>query len=94
MEQLLEIARKSADQVEIYSRAVSTDSVSFENGKLKDIDSKILSGVSVRLFKASKVGIACTQNLVDREELVHVAGIGHAEGRERIFHGEILLAES
>ena len=54
MEQFWNIARKSADQVEIYSRAVSTDGVNFENGKLKDIDSKLLYGVSLRMFKAGK----------------------------------------
>ena len=85
MEHLLAIAQKSADKVEVYSRAVSTDSVSFENGKLKDIDSKLLSGVSLRIFKAGKLGTACTQNLVDREELVQNALVSLKGGVEAEF---------
>ncbi len=82
MEQLMDIARKSADQVELYSRAVSVDSVNFENGKLKDIDSKLLSGVSLRVFKGGKLGIAYTQNLVDREALVQNALVSWQGGVE------------
>jgi len=82
MEQLMDIARKSADKVEIYTRAVSSDNVSFENGKLKDIDSKLLSGVSLRLFQAGKLGTAYTQNLIDREELVRNALVSLKGGVE------------
>jgi PmbA protein len=82
MEQLMEIARKSAEQVEIYSRAASTDGVNFENGKLKDIDSKLLCGVSLRMFKAGKLGIAYTQNLIDREALVRNALVSLQGGIE------------
>lgn len=82
MEQLMAIARKSADQVEIYTRTVRSDSVTFENGKLKDIDSKLLSGVSLRLFKAGKLGAAYTQNLVDREDLVRNALVSLKGGVE------------
>jgi len=73
MEQLMAMARKRAEKVEIYSRAVSADRVNFENGKLKDIDSKLLSGVSLRLFQGGKLGAAYTQNLSDREGLVRNA---------------------
>jgi PmbA protein len=82
MEQLMAIARNSADKVEIYSRAVSTDGVNFENGKLKDIDSKLLSGVSLRMFKAGKLGTAYTQNLIDREALVRNALVSLKGGVE------------
>jgi PmbA protein len=82
MEQLMAIARKSADKVEIYSRAVSADSVKFENGNLKDIDSKLLSGVSLRMFKAGQLGTAYTQNLIDREELVRNALVSLKGGVE------------
>jgi PmbA protein len=82
MEQLLAIARKSADKVEVYSRTINTDGVNFENAELKDIDSKLLSGVSLRLFKAGKVGTAHTQNLIDREELVRNAMLSLKGGVE------------
>ena len=68
--------------MEIYARSASSDSVSFENGKLKDIDSKLLSGVSLRLFQAGKLGMAYTQNLVEREELVRNALVSLKGGAE------------
>lgn len=73
MEQLLEIARKHAAQADVYSLDYLDNSISFENAKLKDIDSKIQSGVALRLFKDSKVGTAYTRNLIDREGLVQNA---------------------
>lgn len=73
MERLLEIARKAADRVEVYSRATTSDNVSFENARLKDIDSSIQSGVALRIIKGGKLGTAYTQNLIDREGLVRNA---------------------
>jgi PmbA protein len=73
MEKLLEIAKRVADQVEICLRAASTDGVSFENSKLKDIDSKMQYGVALRIIKNGKLGFAYTRNLIDREQLVQNA---------------------
>jgi PmbA protein len=73
MERLMEIARKVGDQVEVYSRTTAADDVSFENGKLKDIDSKLQSGVALRIIKGDKMGTAYTRNLTDREGLVQNA---------------------
>jgi PmbA protein len=70
MEQLLAIAKKVADQVEIYSGSYTTDRVSFENAKLKDIDSKLQYGIALRIIKDGKLGFAYTKNLINREELV------------------------
>jgi PmbA protein len=73
MERLLEIARKHASQADVYSLDYLDNNVSFENAKLKDIDSKIQSGIALRLFKDGKVGTAYTRNLIDREGLVQNA---------------------
>lgn len=73
MERLLEIARKHASQADVYSLDYLDNSISFENAKLKDIDSKIQSGIALRLFKDGKVGTAYTRNLIDREGLVQNA---------------------
>ncbi len=73
MERLLELARKYADGVVIYFRSVVTDNVSFENAKLKDIESSRQSGVSLMLFRDGKMGMAYTRNLIDREELIQNA---------------------
>jgi len=73
MEKLLAIAKRVADQAEIYSATSNTDGVSFENSKLKDIDSKMQHGVALRIIKDGKLGFAYTKNLIDREELVQNA---------------------
>ena len=73
MEALLEIAKKVSDQVEIYSLEQATDSVSFENAKLKDIDSKLQSGISLRIIKDGKLGFAFTRNLISGEEFLQNA---------------------
>ena len=73
MEALLEIARKVTDQVEIYSLDQSVDSISFENAKLKDIDSKLQSGISLRIVKDGKLGFAFTRNLIDGEAFLQSA---------------------
>jgi len=73
MERLLDIARKKAGKVEVYGEKSTSDDVSFENSKLKDIESSIQSGVGLLLMQDGKVGYAYTRNLVDREGLVQNA---------------------
>ncbi|HAZ31500.1 MAG TPA: TldD/PmbA family protein [Dehalococcoidia bacterium] len=73
MEELLEIARKASDQVEVYSLDHTVDSVSFENAKLKDIDSKLQSGISLRIIKGGNLGFAFTRNLISGEEFLQNA---------------------
>jgi PmbA protein len=73
MEELLETARRISDQVEVYSLDQTVNSVSFENAKLKDIDSKLQSGISLRIIKDGKLGLAFTRNLIDPEELLQNA---------------------
>lgn len=73
MEKLMKIARKVSDKVEIYSLGETKNSITFENAKLKDIDSKFQSGISLRIIKNEKLGFAYTKNLIDREEFVQNA---------------------
>ena len=73
MEKLMDIARKVADKVEVYSETMSSTGVSFENSRLKDIDSSMRSGVGLLLFSGGKLGYAYTRNLIDREGLVRNA---------------------
>jgi len=67
MENLLEMAGKVSDQAEVYSIEEGKDKITFENGKLKDIDSSIQSGMSLRIIRDGKIGFAYTKNLMDRE---------------------------
>ncbi len=73
MERLMEIAKKVADRVEIYSESGAYDGVSFENARLKDIDSSLQSGAGLLLIKDGRLGYAYTRNLIDREGLVRNA---------------------
>jgi PmbA protein len=73
MEQLLEMTKKVCEQAEVYSVEYTTNSVSFENAKLHDIDSKIQSGLSLRIIKDGKLGFAYTRNLINREEFLQNA---------------------
>jgi PmbA protein len=73
MEKLMDIARKVADKVEVYSETGSSTGVSFENSRLKDIESSMRSGVGLLLLKGGKLGYAYTRNLIDRENLVRNA---------------------
>lgn len=85
MERLLEIARQVADQCDIYYQARNRSNISFEDGRLKDISSDLLSGYYLRLFRDGKLGTAYTQNLIDREELVRNACAAMAGGVEGRF---------
>jgi PmbA protein len=73
MEKLLEMAKKVCNQAEIYSLDTKQNSVSFEDAKLHDIDTKFQSGVSIRIIKDGKLGFAYTRNLINRDELLQNA---------------------
>lgn len=73
MEQLLEMAKKVSDKVEIYYVDNRGDAVSFENANLKDIESRIQSGISLRIIKGGTLGFAYTRNLINKEELIRNA---------------------
>ena len=73
MEQILELASKVSDKAEVYSLEYRTDGVSFENARFKDIDSRIQSGISLRIIKDGKQGFAYTKNPVRKEDLIRNA---------------------
>jgi PmbA protein len=73
MEKLIEIARKVSDQVEVFLIDEKQNRISFENATLKNINSSIQSGMSLRIIKENKVGFAYTKNLLDRDGFVQNA---------------------
>ncbi len=73
MEELLEMARRTADKVEVYGRQEDVDEVTFENGRLKTIESTVVSGVALTLIRDGKLGFAYTRRLVDRAGLIENA---------------------
>ena len=70
MDKLMDMAKRVSDQVEVYSLQQISDGVSFENAKLKDIESTDQAGVSLRIVKDGKLGFSYTKNLLNREELL------------------------
>jgi len=85
MKRMLDIAAKKSDKTEIFSLEEKTDIIRFENFKLKDIETRIQSGVSLRIQKDGKLGFAYTKNLYDREELLNNALSSLAVGVEASF---------
>jgi PmbA protein len=70
MEKLLEMAKRAADQAEIFSLESSANIVSFHDAKLHDIKTNILSGISLRITKGGRLGFAYTRNLTDQQKLL------------------------
>ncbi|MGQ9664888.1 MAG: TldD/PmbA family protein [bacterium] len=73
MEKLMAAVKNKTDQAEIYYYKGAVGSVHFEDGKLKDIDSSIQSGYSLRIIKNKTLGFAYTKNLNSPEDLLHGA---------------------
>jgi len=85
MEKLLELAQKTADQVEIYSIQSTANKVSFKDAKLYNIETDYQSGVSLRIIKNGRLGFAYTRNLTDRQELLNNALLSLEGGVEAGF---------
>jgi PmbA protein len=85
MERLLEMARKVSDKAEVYSVERRGDGVSFEDAHLKDVESSIQSGISMRIIRSDTLGFAYTTNLTNREELIRNALDSLKGGVEGLF---------
>lgn len=85
MKKMLDIAANKSNKAEVFSIEEKTDIIRFENFKLKDIETKIQSGVSLRIQRDGKLGFAYTKNLYDREELLNNALSSLAVGVEASF---------
>jgi PmbA protein len=85
MERLLEMARKVSDKAEVYSVEGRGDGISFEDAHLKDVESSIQSGISLRIIRSDTLGFAYTSNLTNREELIRNALDSLKGGVEGLF---------
>jgi len=82
MEKLLKIAANQADQADVYYTEESSDSISFNDGKLDKADSSLSSGMSLRIIKDERAGFAHTRNLLDADALVKQAILSSESGIE------------
>lgn len=73
MEKLLELVMKNCEKAEVYRHEREIKSVIFKNSQLHGIETKLQSGVSIRLIKGGKIGFAYTRNLNHPQELLQNA---------------------
>ncbi|MBI2166094.1 MAG: TldD/PmbA family protein [Chloroflexi bacterium] len=73
LEQLLERARREADEAEVFWIEGVETPVAFEANRLKLVESKETSGVALRIIKGGRTGFSSTTDLRDVERLVQQA---------------------
>ncbi len=85
LEELLAKARKAADAAEVYWRRVSSTPVTFENNKLKEIQTNSTFGVALRVIKNGRIGFSTTNKEGDWDTLVDNAVAASAYGAPATF---------
>jgi PmbA protein len=85
MEKLLKAAENRGCRAEVFS--IRTRSLGMEktNGAVSDVSASIQSGVSLRVIRRGRIGMAYTKNLMDPEELVDNAVASLEAGVEASF---------
>jgi PmbA protein len=73
MEELLDLARKSADKAEVFRVSSEEVPVHFQANRLKSIDSKQSTSVSLRIIKNGRLGYASASGEIDPQKLVNIA---------------------
>lgn len=58
--QVLELARKVAEEAEVFSTSVQTTTVQFEANELKQVQARESQSTALRIFKAGRIGFAVT----------------------------------
>lgn len=86
LESLIEIAKKKgASEVEVIQKSWTSNPISFENNKLKSLESNESSGIGIRLIKDGRFGIASSTDPSALEETVTSAIEASEFGPEAIF---------
>lgn len=73
MEKILALAKKVAEEAEVFTVTSETTSVSFEANRLKHIESKQKTSVGLRIIKGGRVGFAQTTDPEAGQKLVDMA---------------------
>ena len=69
-ERILESALKNADSAEVIFEQGETRSISFENNKLKYVNTKSIRGIGLRIIKNGRIGFSSATDLRKPERLV------------------------
>ncbi|MBN1424857.1 TldD/PmbA family protein [Candidatus Fermentibacteria bacterium] len=70
MDKLLEISESRGCRAEVFGIRTKSTEMEKTNGSVNAVSASIQSGVSLRVIKNGKTGMAYTKNLINREELV------------------------
>lgn len=73
VEQLLELAQPRVDSAEVYYVASQDTPISFENNRLKSLETKALRGVALRVIHNGRLGFASSTDLTRLNDLVDAA---------------------
>ncbi|HLB12452.1 MAG TPA: DNA gyrase modulator, partial [Dehalococcoidia bacterium] len=73
MEEVLALAKKVAEEAEVFSISYEDTPVQFEANRLKHLHSRQSSGCALRLIKNGRLGLAATNRLDEKEKLVQMA---------------------
>ncbi len=73
MEEILNLARKVSDSAEVFEITSEETPVNFEANRLKAIQSKQSSSVSLRIIKNGRLGYAAASGQIDPQKLVDIA---------------------
>lgn len=73
VEQILDLARKAAQEAEVFYTEFNDTPVGFEANRLKQIQSRQGVSVSLRIIKDDRIGFAATTRLDQPEDLVQAA---------------------
>ena len=69
-ERILELALKQTPSVEVLYDEGESRSVSFENNKLKYVNTKSIRGIGLRVIKDGRIGFSSTTDFRKPEKLV------------------------
>lgn len=84
-ERVLDLAKRRAEQAEVYWADIDETPVSFEANRLKMLQSRRTRGVALRVIKGGRIGFAATSRPDDEEALVDLAVELAAFGAEARF---------
>ena len=85
MEEILERAKKVAEEAEVFAASRKETDALFEANRLKQVQSRETSGKSLRLIKEGKIGLSASNRANGTEELVSMAAEVAAFGAEAKF---------
>jgi PmbA protein len=80
LKKLMELARRVADEVEIYQECTTSTEVKYSNGKADDIQSSILGGTALRLLKNGKAGFSYSRICSEPDPLIEGATVSLTAG--------------